>query len=692
MSFATHSYEGIIITCTDTIHPVFRSVPVCKACVCSSKSSAHKLFMSVCLVTQYFSLHAPSETKKELMSKSKGLKSYDELSLFALCAEQVCVSGRASSSCYSLKYCLEETNTLFTSQRASGTGIALHNIVAMAYTLPMYADIEAQGNSQNMPTLRRRRTISHPPKQHVEPTSILYDEEAAVLRTRPIVELTYRPRILALHGAQSNNSVTTLQLSNLQITDDDFDIDYLQGGVEVDEAHSSLDGLIQGPFYSWFDKEDSASVIRAVMDVVNYCRMHGPFDGIYGFSSGAVVASLVNNLSRDTELRNLVQFLNRNADLHGQYSQRNIFSSLRFRSNHAHQPINLQQPLFKFAILACAAPDISPIREIIGCSHIELGSIPLPSFHIIGIEDNFKSISEENALLYAAREIRYLPGGHGVPRDVSLDKDLCTALRGFARTLGKSRRWRREPDLEYVQMNKVSSIHLLKESQVALVKLKHQLLPEGIFRGGATIRGALAAQPAERPFLYTSRNTDVRETTTYGDLLSFIDGGAGDLRALDIKPGEVVAYVAPPGGSAMAAVAFLSIGAQTAAAPLAPGTAEPDALDTLDQFDAKHLILFDGVECPGVEAAFEKYAATGKAKIHRAYAIGSVKPGLFTYRLGLSTATDYSGKRPLVNAEDGTCLLLRTSGTTARPKGVPLTQCDLITNGAIIAHAMVSDY
>lgn len=39
--------------------------------------------------------------------------------------------------------------------------------------------------------------------------------------------------------------------------------------------------------------------------------------------------------------------------------------------------------------------------------------------------------------------------------------------------------------------------------------------------------------------------------------------------------------MAPPGGSAIAALAFLSIGTQTAAAPIAPGTAEPDALDAL---------------------------------------------------------------------------------------------------------------
>jgi acyl-CoA synthetase (AMP-forming)/AMP-acid ligase II len=46
-------------------------------------------------------------------------------------------------------------------------------------------------------------------------------------------------------------------------------------------------------------------------------------------------------------------------------------------------------------------------------------------------------------------------------------------------------------------------------------------------------------------------------------------------------------------------------------------------------------------------------------------------------------------KPALVNPEDGICLFLRTSGTTARPKGVPLTQASLVTNGAIIAKSMV---
>eukprot|EP00984_Skeletonema_dohrnii_P025018 scaffold14161_cov121-Skeletonema_dohrnii-CCMP3373.AAC.2 len=574
--------------------------------------------------------------------------------------------------------------------------------VAMGNTLPMYADIITCSEAQTMLNLSTPSRSSNDEE---------YDETVA-LNSRPAVPLTYRPRILALHGAQSNNAVTKLQLENLHITDDDYDIEYLQGGVEVDEAHPDLDGLINGPFYSWLDKDDSASIIKAVRDVVSFCDSHGPFDGIYGFSSGAVVASLVANLSRDPELKELLKedpihirtvqdvanLLNvdgirnvatkrRNSQVFGQRnSVQNGPRRASLWANYARQPLTLEKPLFKFAILACAAPDASSIREKADMNNpiqIEAGTIPISSFHIIGIEDDFKARSEKNASLFASRKVMYMPGGHGVPRDVSLDKGLCAALRSFARTLGRPPRRERAP--KYVQMNEVSGVQLLKESQVALVKLKHELLPEGKFRGGATIRGALAAQPADKPFLYTSRNTNAKETTTYGDVLSFIDGGAGDLRALGIAPGEVVSYAAPPGGSAMAAVAFLSIGAQTAAAPLAPGTAEPDALDALDQFGAKHLILFDGVECPGVESAFEKYAATGSAKIHRASALGGEKPGLFEYNVD---ATDYSEKPPLMNSESGTCLLLRTSGTTARPKGVPLTQGSLVTNGALIAHAM----
>jgi oxalate---CoA ligase len=135
----------------------------------------------------------------------------------------------------------------------------------------------------------------------------------------------------------------------------------------------------------------------------------------------------------------------------------------------------------------------------------------------------------------------------------------------------------------------------------------------------------------------------------------------------------------------VAAVAFLSIGAQTTASPLAPNSAEPDVLDALDQFHAHHLILFEGVDCPGIEAAFQQYSSQGKAKLHRARITGNDRPGLFQYIA--STDGTLRGE-PLVNPEEGTCLLLRTSGTTARPKGVPLQQRSLVNNGKVLASSM----
>jgi hypothetical protein len=303
-------------------------------------------------------------------------------------------------------------------------------------------------------------------------------------------------------------------------------------------------------------------------------------------------------------------------------------------------------------------------------------------FHLIGIEDGFKAQSKKIAALFADRHVMYLPGGHTVSRDKRSDEELCLSLRVFMRTLGSPPANAQVPN--FVPMSEVSSIALLQHIQVALVKLNHDLLPEGSPAqhrgGGATIKALLEAQPAAKPFLYNARGTDDDDVTTYGDVSNFIHGGAGDLRRLGVNAGEVVAYTAPPGGGAAAALAFLSIGAQTAAAPLAPNTTEPDALDALDQFKANHLILFDGMDCPGVEAAFATYAANGKAKIHKATFVDHGRPGMFEYTEG----KDIDGA-PLMNPENGTCLLLRTSGTTAQPKGVPLQQGALITNGAILA-------
>ncbi len=133
--------------------------------------------------------------------------------------------------------------------------------------------------------------------------------------------------------------------------------------------------------------------------------------------------------------------------------------------------------------------------------------------------------------------------------------------------------------------------------------------------------------------------------------------------------------------------------AQTTAAPLAPGSQESDVMYFLEQFNAKHLVLFECVECPGVEAAFKKYAASGKACLHTAKIRSEGKPGMFDYTLTGSTRHDKewipsnSFKR-IKNPADGVGLLLGTSGTTSKPNGVPVLQSSLVQNGYIIASSL----
>jgi hypothetical protein len=53
----------------------------------------------------------------------------------------------------------------------------------------------------------------------------------------------FRLRILALCGARSNNDVTKLQLENLHITEENHDILYLEGPIEIDDGDPGVMGL-----------------------------------------------------------------------------------------------------------------------------------------------------------------------------------------------------------------------------------------------------------------------------------------------------------------------------------------------------------------------------------------------------------------------------------------------------------------
>lgn len=243
-------------------------------------------------------------------------------------------------------------------------------------------------------------------------------------------------------------------------------------------------------------------------------------------------------------------------------SQHSIFSSLQmsvFGDLNLHEAMNVAP--FKFVIVVCGAVSAKSGRGMndITCSSRRFGNGDLPSsligvksVHLIGVEDGLRSQSERVASLFVGCQVIYMPGGHQVGREERQDKFLCSALRAYIRADGRPPY---APVLsEFEPVSDVSSVAIHPARQIANVQLNTALLPGR--RYAATIVDCLAQRERERPFLYNARSAE-GETTTYGQVLDFIRGGEGDLRRLGVMPGQVVAYVAPSGGSALGALAFL---------------------------------------------------------------------------------------------------------------------------------------
>eukprot|EP00979_Chaetoceros_neogracilis_P010927 scaffold2618_cov195-Chaetoceros_neogracile.AAC.4 len=118
----------------------------------------------------------------------------------------------------------------------------------------------------------------------------------------------HRIRILALHGTQGNNEITKLQLENINIREEEYDIVYIRGTIQEPHGHPDLETMVDGPFFSWIDESSNASkersILEAVINVNSVLNSElGPFDGIYGFSTGALIAAIVTNTIQDPLLK-----------------------------------------------------------------------------------------------------------------------------------------------------------------------------------------------------------------------------------------------------------------------------------------------------------------------------------------------------------------------------------------------------
>ncbi|WPD23245.1 MAG: amino acid adenylation domain-containing protein [Candidatus Electrothrix scaldis] len=162
-----------------------------------------------------------------------------------------------------------------------------------------------------------------------------------------------------------------------------------------------------------------------------------------------------------------------------------------------------------------------------------------------------------------------------------------------------------------------------------------------------------------------------RTPLKYHQLTRHISQVVETLTAFGVGRNDRVAIVLPNGPEM--AVAFLAVAACTAAAPLNPSYRAEEYDFYLSDLNARALIIQPGIGEPAREAARAR-----RIPIIELQPMSDGEAGLFT--LTLPPAREKPGGCSSPQQADDIALVLHTSGTTSRPKIVPLTQSNLISS------------
>ena len=164
-----------------------------------------------------------------------------------------------------------------------------------------------------------------------------------------------------------------------------------------------------------------------------------------------------------------------------------------------------------------------------------------------------------------------------------------------------------------------------------------------------------------------------RAPLTYGGLRDQVGRAGEALARAGIGRGDRVAIVLPNGPEM--ATAFLATVAHATAAPLNPAHRVDEFAFYLEDLGARALILETGAESPAIEAA-ERLGVP----------IVALSPdtnaGAGSFSLDMPVGPEAAGNG---DVRDDAALVLHTSGTTSRPKIVPLTGANLCASARNIA-------
>ena len=129
------------------------------------------------------------------------------------------------------------------------------------------------------------------------------------------------------------------------------------------------------------------------------------------------------------------------------------------------------------------------------------------------------------------------------------------------------------------------------------------------------------------------------------------------------------------------AAAFLGIGSAATAAPLNPTYRAEEFEFYLTDLRAKLLIVAEGKDSPAVGVA-------EKLGVPIARLVPQPEKGAGTFALEFSAANGRSGPAPRAATPDDIALVLHTSGTTSRPKIVPLAHKNIAASASNIRNTL----
>jgi acyl-CoA synthetase (AMP-forming)/AMP-acid ligase II len=174
-----------------------------------------------------------------------------------------------------------------------------------------------------------------------------------------------------------------------------------------------------------------------------------------------------------------------------------------------------------------------------------------------------------------------------------------------------------------------------------------------------------------------------REALSYGRLLQLVETVAADLASFGLSPGERVALALP--ASVEAAAAFVTVAANTTCIPFNPEYRVDEWIDHLSCTRARALIVPEKTATPARAAAQNL-----DIPILEVASAPTGESGWFSLQLANGAKPNHAGfvQQEFNPGPDDIALVLPTSGSTSRPKLVPLTQRNVCLSSQNTGHSL----